>query len=126
MSDISTEGSVAKPYRENPPTRFVEVHWRDAGLIIVDSGPVPPYTREPFMAYSADGHAVAAGTAESVDSWITHQAVPASFYQLTWEGGIEPVHHNGYPLAGSAYGSNPNNAAGGRSYATQVFFYVSA
>ena len=27
MSDISTEGSAAKPYRENPPTHFVEVHW---------------------------------------------------------------------------------------------------
>jgi hypothetical protein len=27
MSDISIEGSAAKPYRENPPTHFVEVHW---------------------------------------------------------------------------------------------------
>ncbi len=27
MSDISTEGPPDKPYRENPPTHFVEVHW---------------------------------------------------------------------------------------------------
>jgi len=28
MSDISTEGSIDRPYRENPPTHFKEVHWR--------------------------------------------------------------------------------------------------
>lgn len=28
MSDISTEGPPAKPYRENPPTHFREVHWK--------------------------------------------------------------------------------------------------
>lgn len=30
---LTGEGSVARPYRENPPTHFAEVHWRD-GLAV--------------------------------------------------------------------------------------------
>lgn len=33
MADIPTEGSVEKPFRENPPRRLIEVHW-SGGLFI--------------------------------------------------------------------------------------------
>ena len=40
MSDISTEGSFEKPYRENPPTHFTEVHWAKG----VASWPTMPFS----------------------------------------------------------------------------------
>lgn len=44
---ISTEGSVARPYRENPPTHFTEVHWAgDVGVHITLPADVP---RDPVL-----------------------------------------------------------------------------
>jgi hypothetical protein len=33
MADIPTEGTVEKPYRQNPPRMFIEVHWRSGPFV---------------------------------------------------------------------------------------------